>query len=473
LTSVRSIDAQYIGNVLNTIYSIDTDNIVETVTDINTYLLRNSSNSIVKSNSGIVNSAIIRNGTIYWQENGNIMYCDVNNLSVVNSIFSSDVTYSINAYNVLDNGYEKYAIIVIGDGLYSKLGISVFDDSSMTWSDIVYITDGSNMISDYDAVITSDGFVRVIATQTAVLGDMSSSNPYGLSDIIICDVYINGDLTVADVTFDMSKTVGDTTAEVYAHVVNNGKETIDGSVISIYDRNWNLISTSIDATEIKPGAEATLIAYMDIDDAIIGSDVIVVVKPRGINDVNQTDNSVEVTVNYFDLAVEQIAYGMKSNGKVVIYANIVNRGYRTERNINVCLTKNTADASHSSNINWISGLYSFDAIPVKFEVPYEEGAVYYITIEESDGDMMTSNNQDFVVLSDTSDADEYLIGDVNLDGSVTIDDATLLLQHVAKITTITDDIALANAEVTGDGTVTIDDATKLLQYVAKIIGSLD
>jgi len=57
--------------------------------------------------------------------------------------------------------------------------------------------------------------------------------------------------------------------------------------------------------------------------------------------------------------------------------------------------------------------------------------------------------------------------------SATIDDAMLLLQHVAKITTITDAATLANAEVTGDGAVTIDDATKLLQYVAKIIGSLD
>ena len=463
LTSVRSIDAQYIGNVLNTIYSIDTDNNVETVSDIYTYLLRNSSNTIIKSNSGVVNSAIIRNGTIYWQENGNIMYCDVNNLSVINSIFSSDVSYSINAYNVLDNGYEKYAIIVIGDGLYSKLGISVFDDSSMTWSDIVYITDGSNMISDYDAVITSDGFVRVIATQTAVLGDMSSSNPYGLSDIIICDVYINGDLTVEDVTFDMSKTVGDTTAEVYAHVVNNGKETIDSSVISIYDRNWNLISTSIDETEIKPGSAATLIAYMNIDEAIIGSDVIVVVKPRGINDVNQTDNSVEVTVNYFDLAVEQIAYGMKSNGKAVIYANIVNRGYRTERNINVYLTKNTADVTQSLNTNWISGLYSFDATPVKFEVPYEEGTVYYITIEESDGDMMSSNNQDFVVISDESTSG--LLGDVNMSGKVdSVDVLRVRLYLANKITFDSNQKELA--DVNGDGFINSVDVLRMRLYVA-------
>lgn len=397
LTSLRSLDAQYVDSTLNTVYSVDTDNDVETVTDIATYLMVNGNDTVITSDSGIVNSAIIRNGTIYWQENGNIMYCDVDDLNTVNSIFTSDANYSINSYDLLDNGYDKYAIFVIGDGLYSKLGISIFDNSSMTWSDIIYISDGSNMISDYDAIITSDGFIRVIATQTAVTGDITSDDPYGLSDIIICDVYINGDLTVESVEFDMSKTVGDTTAEIYAYVVNNGKETIESSVISIYDQDWNLISTSIDKTVIKPGAEAILIAYMDIDDAIIGSDVTVVVKPRGINDVNLEDNSVEITVNYFDIALEQMTYGINSNGDAVIYANVVNRGYRTEKNITAYLRKGSADATVIKSTE-ISSIDMFDSIPVQFTVTYEEGAVYYITVNENDGDMMISNNQDFVVL---------------------------------------------------------------------------
>ena len=64
-------------------------------------------------------------------------------------------------------------------------------------------------------------------------------------------------------------------------------------------------------------------------------------------------------------------------------------------------------------------------------------------------------------------------GDVDLNGEVTAGDATLLLRHIAKITTITDAQALANAEVTGDTELAAADATKILRYVAKIIGSLD
>ncbi|MCC8090661.1 MAG: dockerin type I domain-containing protein [Oscillospiraceae bacterium] len=38
---------------------------------------------------------------------------------------------------------------------------------------------------------------------------------------------------------------------------------------------------------------------------------------------------------------------------------------------------------------------------------------------------------------------------------------------------ITDETALANADVTGDGNVDASDLTKLAQYVGKIISSLD
>ena len=66
-----------------------------------------------------------------------------------------------------------------------------------------------------------------------------------------------------------------------------------------------------------------------------------------------------------------------------------------------------------------------------------------------------------------------VLGDVNLDGEVTVTDATALLRHVARIETITDAQALANAEVTNDNELTVTDATKILRYVARIINSLE
>ena len=61
-------------------------------------------------------------------------------------------------------------------------------------------------------------------------------------------------------------------------------------------------------------------------------------------------------------------------------------------------------------------------------------------------------------------------GDVNGDGEITAQDASLVLQLVAKKIASTDDgIAYEAADVNDDGDVTAQDASLILQYVAKKI----
>ena len=66
-----------------------------------------------------------------------------------------------------------------------------------------------------------------------------------------------------------------------------------------------------------------------------------------------------------------------------------------------------------------------------------------------------------------------LKGDANLDTIVTADDATLIMQHLAGMLTISDTESLYNADVNGDDVITADDATKIMQYLAGMIGSLE
>ena len=65
---------------------------------------------------------------------------------------------------------------------------------------------------------------------------------------------------------------------------------------------------------------------------------------------------------------------------------------------------------------------------------------------------------------------DILIGDVNGDGEITVQDASLVLQLVAKKIVPTDDgIVYEAADVNDDGDVTPQDASLILQYVAKKI----
>ena len=63
---------------------------------------------------------------------------------------------------------------------------------------------------------------------------------------------------------------------------------------------------------------------------------------------------------------------------------------------------------------------------------------------------------------------EYILGDVDLDGVITVVDATKIQHYIAKLTTLAD-IQKECADVTKDGQVTVHDATKIQFYVAKKI----
>ncbi len=69
---------------------------------------------------------------------------------------------------------------------------------------------------------------------------------------------------------------------------------------------------------------------------------------------------------------------------------------------------------------------------------------------------------------------EYIpkIGDVDCDGSVTIDDATLIQKYIAEIVTLTDD-QHSVADADHSGIVTIDDVTTIQKNIADIITSLN
>ncbi len=69
------------------------------------------------------------------------------------------------------------------------------------------------------------------------------------------------------------------------------------------------------------------------------------------------------------------------------------------------------------------------------------------------------------------DTDDELLGDVNLDESVTIKDATVIQMHLARKMDLSEQ-QLALADTDKNGKVTILDATRIQLFIAKIIGEL-
>lgn len=71
-----------------------------------------------------------------------------------------------------------------------------------------------------------------------------------------------------------------------------------------------------------------------------------------------------------------------------------------------------------------------------------------------------------ILLYETGDVPAQTVsGDVNGDGAVTVDDAILILRHVASLETLGDD-ALKAADVNADGALDVNDAIAILTQIA-------
>lgn len=64
---------------------------------------------------------------------------------------------------------------------------------------------------------------------------------------------------------------------------------------------------------------------------------------------------------------------------------------------------------------------------------------------------------------------DFVSGDVNLDGKITIDDATLIQKYLAGVQEFDDEAQLLAADVNSSGDISIDDTTLIQKYIAGLI----
>lgn len=92
----------------------------------------------------------------------------------------------------------------------------------------------------------------------------------------------------------------------------------------------------------------------------------------------------------------------------------------------------------------------------------DTAGTYQLSVTVSDSKSSTTVSTSFVI---AGEAPEYQIGDVNMDGFVTVADATLLQKYCASTTTLSE-AQLKLADVNHSGTVNIRDATAIQRMVA-------
>ena len=107
---------------------------------------------------------------------------------------------------------------------------------------------------------------------------------------------------------------------------------------------------------------------------------------------------------------------------------------------------------------------------VKFTVyPYDLGETGIYGLYVSSTNMGYTKVAEFGVTDSWEEA-PYTLGDVNMDGSIDVIDASLILRYAANLNTLTD-TQKAAADVNGNNSIDVIDASMVLRYAANLIDS--
>ena len=143
--------------------------------------------------------------------------------------------------------------------------------------------------------------------------------------------------------------------------------------------------------------------------------------------------------------------------------------YYPEELIEYTITLNDGSKISGTGYNFDYNGYTYN-FNIKEDQSYENqwtaGNTYTMTVS------ISTTTVDVPVTITSSKPAPTLKGDVDCDGFITIKDATMAQEHVARLNTLTGDSAL-NADVDGSGDINIVDATYIQMYVAKQISSFD
>ena len=313
---------------------------------------------------------------------------------------------------------------------------------------------------------TVDG-VTVYKSNTTVSNQIINGDVYIGPEAVVTlsDVVVNGNIYIlggARLNSIIAKEVNARSIQwsSYGYTFYNGTAYISGncSVNSMTSSTYPVqeIPYTIDNNEIN--TENGLLnmkgATLDIADFYINDQKIdlsddgkFIIKNMKVN------NKDKVTLKWVTVFGNTITKDIKILKNISLPTNYsVTIGHKKEMQ----LSQSPSDALLPDNINWESS--NKDVATVD-----ENGIIEAKSIGET---IITAKTQNGKTASCNLKVINYLLGDVNKDGKITLADYTKILAHVKKTKLLTEE-EQKRADVNQDGKVTLADYTKVLAHVKK------
>ena len=130
-------------------------------------------------------------------------------------------------------------------------------------------------------------------------------------------------------------------------------------------------------------------------------------------------------------------------------------------------TEYTIVLTATDGTNTTSGTYTFTKESKEVTYPTEPGYSAPTTVPATTAQPATTQPATSATQPTTHPAKKVLIGDADLNGTITITDATTVQLHASEISSLTGD-ALTAADVDKDGQINVKDATAIQYYLAEL-----
>ena len=386
LNSIDSLAAAYDeSGTLQIAYSVDVDGDPKTIDDMEVYR-----NGTALTDNGSVDSGVVyRNGTLYWFSNGALM-------AEGKTVVSADHGLMTDRYRIVDENGVKAVLFTQNSGLYASLYGIFYDSDSGEWGQPVALTDGSDFVTSFSAGVAKDGKLKIMANRQQVTGTSSDENPYGESSLQLLEIAPGCQLKITDTYYDGGNYLAGEDLPVTLTVTNAGQAASNGVKVQFYDGSKLLYEQTFDGA-LQAGAITTMTATPAFDKAEQDKALTVKVIPADAENDSAQGGSTTITLHQNDLTVEYISWGLNENGKVMVYADVVNRGYSTSKGVTVSLRKSAVDGDVVDSVT-LDTLGTLGLQHVSFETDGTDGDLFYITLDGKAADDNGANDADFVVI---------------------------------------------------------------------------
>ena len=386
LNSIDSLAAAYDeSGTLQIAYSVDADGDPKTIDDMEVYR-----NGTALTDNGSVDSGVVyRNGTLYWFSNGALM-------AEGKTVVSADHGLMTDRYRIVDENGVKAVLFTQNSGLYASLYGIFYDSGSGEWGQPVALTDGSDFVTSFSAGVAKDGKLKIMANRQQVTGTSSDENPYGESSLQLLEIAPGCQLKITDTYYDGGNYLAGEDLPVTLTVTNAGQAASNGVKVQFYDGSKLLYEQTFDGA-LQAGAITTMTATPAFDKAEQDRALTVKVIPADAENDSAQGGSTTITLHQNDLTVEYISWGLNENGKVMVYADVVNRGYSTSKGVTVSLRKSAVDGDVVDSVA-LDTLGTLGLQHVSFETDGTDGDLFYITLDGKAADDNGANDADFVVI---------------------------------------------------------------------------